>query len=74
MPTENETLPPADAGPVERGVGRLEPKRTETPLGVHWFGGRPYMLTSAAPTTRIQKMREAGFTRRPSAKSLPSDE
>jgi len=73
MSKQDEQMPPADAGPVERGVGRLEPKRAETPLGVHWLGGRPYMLTSAAPT-RSQKMREAGFTRRPSAKSLPSDE
>ena len=69
----NSTKPPAVTGPVERPVGRLEPERAETPLGVHWFGGRPYMLTSAAPT-RSQKMREAGFTKRPSAKSLPSDE
>ena len=68
------TNDPAGASPVERPVGRLEPERVETPLGVHWLGGRPYMLTSAAPTTRSQKMRESGFTRRPSAKSLPSDE
>ncbi len=57
MPTENEQKPIADA---ERLVGRLEPERAETPQGVHWIGGRPYMLTSAAPTTRGQKMRE-GF-------------
>ena len=31
------------------------------------------MASSAVPT-RSQKMREAGYTRRPTAKSLPSDE
>jgi hypothetical protein len=57
---------------VECDVGRLEPKRAETPLGVHWLGGKPYMLTSEP--SRGQRMRAAGYTRRPSAKSLPSDE
>lgn len=41
-------------------------------LGVHWLGGRPYMLT--CEPTRSERMRAAGYTRRPSAKSLPSDE
>lgn len=36
MPTENETLPPADAGPVERSVGRLVPKRATA--GLRGFG------------------------------------
>ena len=35
MPTENETLPPADAGPVERVVGRPEVKRAMRP--VCWY-------------------------------------
>ena len=68
----NETLPAAIGARIEPGVGRLEPERAETQLGVHWLGGRPYMLTSEP--SRSQRMRAAGFTRRPSAKSLPSDE
>ena len=33
---------------IEPGVGRLVPERAETQLGVHWLGGRPYMLTRDA--------------------------
>jgi hypothetical protein len=40
----------AGEAPVDCLVGRLEPKRTDAgALGVHWLGGKPYMLTSDAP-------------------------
>lgn len=63
----------AVAGQVERGVRPLVDERDQGgALGVHWLGGRPYMLTSEP--TRGQRMRAAGYARRPSSKSLPSDE
>ena len=53
--TSNTTQPNADAGLLDRGVGRLEPERAEDgghDLGVHWLGGRPYMLRSDAPAPK----------------------
>lgn len=50
---------PAVAGPVERGVRPLAPKRA---------------TAGKRKATRSKRMREAGYTRRPSAKTLPSDE
>ena len=47
--TRSDPLAPAVGAQVERPVGRLEPEREATPLGVHWLGDRPYMLTSDAP-------------------------
>ena len=86
----------AGASPVERPVGRLEPKRdrqTTEPGGCEchhcgciFIGGPSHtacgvcdaafavaMDEDYAPT-RSQRMRAAGYTRRASAKSLPSDE
>ena len=63
---------PAVGSQVDRHVGRLELEGADTPLGVHWLGGVPYMLTSEP--SRGQRMRAAGYTRRLSAKGLPSDE
>ena len=37
------------------GLGPLLPKRAETPLGVHWLGGTPYMLTSAPAAGRVRR-------------------
>ena len=65
MPELNEKKPPADEVPVERWVGRLDPERAATPLGVHWFGGRPYMLTSAAPTPKKRMKGQAHDARVP---------
>ena len=39
------------------GLGPLQPERAETPLGVHWLGGVPYMLTSATKLTPEQRAR-----------------
>lgn len=39
------------------GLGPLRPKRAETPLGVHWLGGVPYMLTSTPKLTPEQRAR-----------------
>jgi len=40
---------------LSEGLGPLLPKRAETPLGVHWLGGSPYMLTSAPAAGRVQR-------------------
>ena len=45
----------ADAGLGERDAGRPEPEHAETPLGVHWLGGRPYMLTSGPNAVRVRR-------------------
>lgn len=37
-------------------LGRA-PERAETPLGVHWIGGTPYMLTSVPELTPEQRAR-----------------
>jgi hypothetical protein len=39
------------------GLGPNVPERAETPLGVHWLGGVPYMLTSAPKLTPEQRAR-----------------
>lgn len=39
------------------GLGPAVPERAETPLGVHWLGGVPYMLTSAPKLTPEQRAR-----------------
>lgn len=38
-------------------LGPLQPTRAETPLGVHWLGGVPYMLTSVPKLTPEQRAR-----------------
>lgn len=38
-------------------LGPNVPERAETPLGVHWLGGVPYMLTSAPKLTPEQRAR-----------------
>ena len=38
-------------------LGPLQPKRAETPLGVHWLGGQPYMLVSTGKVTPEQRAR-----------------
>lgn len=40
---------------LSEGLGPLLPKRAETPLGVHWLGGTPYMLTSAPAAGRVRR-------------------
>jgi hypothetical protein len=52
----------ADKSSQPLGVGSSEglglaPERAETPLGVHWLGGVPYMLTSAPKLTPEQRAR-----------------
>jgi hypothetical protein len=42
---------------VTDGLGPNVPERAETPLGVHWLGGVPYMLTSAPKLTPEQRAR-----------------
>jgi hypothetical protein len=42
------------------GLGPNVPERAETPLGVHWLGGVPYMLTSAPKLTPEQRARLIG--------------
>jgi hypothetical protein len=54
---EKTDMPAADAGLVDCHVGRLQPERAETPLGVHWLGGVPYMLTSTPKLTPEQRAR-----------------
>ena len=63
--TTNETAEPAVVAPFER------------PLGVHWLGGRPYMLSSGkhAPTQpalpeRVRSMEGLGVFRRGAGMAL----
>lgn len=44
---------------LDAGLGPSVPKRAETPLGVHWLGGTPYMLTSA-PTAGSVRRKDKG--------------
>ena len=57
-PTDTHSSSPATeplALRLSEGLGPLLPKRAETPLGVHWLGGSPYMLTSAPAAGRVQR-------------------
>ena len=42
---------------LSEGLGPNVPERAETPLGVHWLGGVPYMLTSVPKLTPEQRAR-----------------
>ncbi len=46
-----------DGSGLSEGLGPKVPERAETPLGVHWLEGVPYMLTSAPKLTPEQRAR-----------------
>ena len=63
-----------DLGPLEAPKTKAEALAFLVESGILTKAGDLAPAYGGAQLTRSQKMREAGFTRRPSAKSLPNDE
>lgn len=55
--TEGTSATAVGGSALSEGLGPNVPERAETPLGVHWLGGVPYMLTSAPKLTPEQRAR-----------------